>query len=298
MARTILLCLACWLFLNQGLLAQTDTILLQRYQFWVEFLAKEQLQGRQTGSIHEQASAVFIRDEMRKMSRKKVKIRSFRYQHADSSALRTSQNVVLCINNRQDSTILIGAHYDHIGLGGALSKNFNKKEVHNGADDNASGVALLLGLLHNYPNWPFSKRYNFVFVAYGAHENGLFGSTAFFNQQLPKRYRKLKLAINFDMVGRMDPQLRWLKIAGLTSIGLDEKALEALNRDKLKFRLGHDEVLDLLDTRIYKSHGIACLNFSTGIHDDYHKISDDAEKINYAGIGYIQRLIEAMLNQL
>lgn len=219
-------------------------------------------------------------------------VQVFTYQHPDSLKRQKSMNVFSWINNHADSTILIGAHYDHIGMGGKLSRSFGKTDVHNGADDNASGIALLLGMAQRFGEW-MSTEYNYVFVAYSAHEVGLFGSEKFY-MKLKPRFRKLALAVNFDMVGRMSKSERWLKIFATENQVARINRIDA-TRFNLRTKVETDSTLNQLDTRIFYQNGVPCLSLTTGIHDDYHKITDDEAKINYQGICNIQ---EWLMNYL
>ncbi len=254
-------------------------------------LASDSMAGRPSSSIYEEKAAQYISRQFSLQSLK-PKFQVFKYQPKDSVHCSKSKNVFCFINNRSDSTIIIGAHYDHLGLGGSLSMNMGKKGIHNGADDNASGIALLLGLVKTYPQWK-NTNYNYVFVAYSAHEIGLFGSENF-SKTAVKKYKKISLVINFDMVGRMNPELKWLKLYG-TSTLKNKKSFFDIEKFGLHYRFENDIMLSQLDTKSFVEKQIPCLSISTGIHDDYHKMSDDEVKINYQGILLIQQLLEEFL---
>lgn len=247
--------------------------------------------GRPTGSVYEKRSGEFISSQFKRLGLK-PRWHIFRYQHKDSSKVSLSRNVYCFINNKSDSTIIIGAHYDHIGMGGELSRSLGKKDIHNGADDNASGVALLLGLAKNYHTW-MNVKYNYVFVAYSAHEIGLFGSQNFSKLAI-KRWENISLVLNFDMVGRMNSELKWVKLYGVNKL---KPASHFFNQElyDLHYRTDNDTLLFQLDTKSFIENKITCLSISTGIHDDYHKISDDESKINYEGIFLIQQLTQQFL---
>jgi hypothetical protein len=271
----------------------SDSALIHFYRETIHFLANDSMGGRPVSSAYEKKSADFIVDQFKKMGFQ-PRVHRFKYREEDSSSYRSSMNVYCFVNNRSDSTIIIGAHYDHIGMGGPLSMNMGKSGIHNGADDNASGVALLLGIANEINSWDI-KKYNFLFVAYSAHEVGLFGSEAF-SRLVKSKHIPISLVINFDMVGRMNPELRWLKIAGINTL---KKAGSFFEKDKydLKFRLESDSLLNQLDTKTFFKMGFPCLTFTTGIHEDYHKMTDDESKINYGGIIRIQQLIHVFLKE-
>ncbi|MCP9748233.1 M28 family peptidase [Lacihabitans sp. CS3-21] len=200
-----------FLLLSNSTIAQqsTDGNLIFYYKKIIQILAHYSLNGRSASSIFEDKAAKFIYQEFESTFSAKPKIHEFTYQ-TDSNHF--SKNIYYFVNNHADSTILIGAHYDHIGLGENRSRSYGKKGIHNGADDNASGVALMLAIAQSL-NSLSTKKYNYVFVAYSAHEIGLFGSAAFAlfcRNKLPP----LALVINFDMVGRFDKNARVLNIYG------------------------------------------------------------------------------------
>lgn len=274
----------------------TDDGLIPFYKKVVETLADDNMQGRAVSSVYEDKSAHYILKQFSSFDLAKPALQYFEFANPDNGGLQTSKNVYCYIDNKASKTILIGAHYDHIGLGETRSLSFNKKgQVHNGADDNASGVALMLGLYVSLRQWE-NKNYNYVFVAYSAHEIGLFGSAAFKQFSLGK-FKPVTLALNFDMVGRFDPKEKVVTVYG-------NKTLSGYNdffsRENAYFRISteeNDKVFET-DAGIYAKASIFALSLTTGIHDDYHKVSDDVEYINYKGIELIQQMVESFLTDL
>lgn len=141
-------------------------------------LASDSLQGREGGTFYEQVAAKFILEEFSSIPNCRAKLQSFRF--TKDSMRSKSQNIIAYFDHHAPKTLLLSAHYDHIGLGGDLSMSQGVHAVHNGADDNASGVALMLGLAKALS--AECKTYNLLFVSYGAHEKGLYGSSNFFNK--------------------------------------------------------------------------------------------------------------------
>lgn len=271
----------------------TDIELMDFYKEVISVLANDSMQGRSVSSIFEKKSADEIFNHM-KLNGCHPKVQKFNFIGNDSVHSNTSMNVYCRVNNQADRTIIIGAHYDHIGLGGKLSRSLMKTDIHNGADDNASGIALMLGLIKNYSIWK-NEKFNYYFVAYSAHEIGLFGSEAFSNFILKKKSSNLSLVLNFDMVGRMNDTYRIVKVSGAEKSQLSHILLNVQNTDSLNLRFNPDSMLYELDTRAYYMSGIMALSFTTGVHEDYHKTTDDEDKINYRGILRIQRFIERLL---
>lgn len=177
------------------------------------------------------------------------------------------------IDRKASKTILVGAHIDHLGFGGELSKSPGKEAVHPGADDNASGVAMLIEL-HNYFT-EHSSACNLLFVAYTGHELGLHGSEHL-SKHWKKRWRNLQQVYNFDMIGRMDT----LQANLLYSSNSEENLSNGLTTFQLTKE--SSQRCETLDTKHFLS--VPCYTFTTGIHLDYHKISDLPEYLNYQGL--------------
>jgi len=168
-------------------------------------------------------------------------------------------------------------------------------KIHNGADDNASGVALML-LLSKQAKREMTKKYNYLFVAYSAHEIGLFGSTAFYDF-IHSKVKPISQMINFDMVGRMDRSSPVLSV--FVSTKSSSRAADYFEQLKArpKINLDFNTKIKNSDCRIFDANGIEALSFTTGIHTDYHKPSDDADKINYAGMDVINKILIEFINR-
>lgn len=271
----------------------SDSIqLIKFYKGIIYTLAHDSLKGRPVGSREERIAAGYIQQQWKQIKGFKPKLHNFSFRPNDTaSVFMPTQNVYCFINNKADSTIVISAHYEHIGLGGSLSFAYSKRnQIHNGADDNASGIALLLGLSKTFRQWQ-NKQYNYLFVAYSAHEVGLFGSTAF-SDFIRFTFPPVKKVFNFDMVGRLDKTLPAMNIYGVGTLPTQEAKQIKQLRTGIKLFPSFDETILNTDCRIFVKQNIRCLSFTTGVHDDYHKPDDDAEYINYEGIYTIQRILE------
>ena len=281
--------------LTQGQNKKDSVRLINSYQNSIKFLASDSLKGREVSSVCEDIAAKFIINEFKKLKGFKPKTEDFNYLHPDSLIEKKSKNIYCFINNDADSTVLIGAHYEHIGLGGKLSYSLNKKnEIHNGADDNASGVALILGLASTFKKWQ-NKKYNYIFVAYSAHEIGLYGSTSFYKFS-KANFPPICQVLNFDMVGRLDKTAPIINVYGLGNATAKTKNyLDSISSLQTKIYTDNGSKIIDTDCRAFVNNNTKCLSFTTGIHDDYHKVSDDEGKINYSGIFQIQKLVEDLL---
>ncbi len=185
------------------------------------------------------------------------------------------------LSNNAAHTVIIGAHYDHLGYGedGNSRSTEKDKAVHNGADDNASGVAAMLALAQKIKQ-SGTRKYNYLFIAFSAEELGLLGSKAFVKE---KDFDRSKAAymINLDMVGRLNTE-RKLTIGGVGTSPSWGQVLPAINSG-LKIVTDSSGV-GPSDHATFYHDSIPVLFFFTGTHSDYHKPSDDAGIINYNGI--------------
>ncbi|MEN9998842.1 MAG: hypothetical protein RI922_1832 [Bacteroidota bacterium] len=270
----------------------SDSVSLQLLKTVVYTLANDSMKGRATGSLEEEKTLEYLSQTFHDLTGKKLKKQAFSFMK--DSIKYHSTNAYYFQNNHAKKTLIISAHYDHIGLGGPLSLSFTSNEIHNGADDNASGVALLLSLSTDLIKVK-NKQVNYLYVFYAGHEIGLYGSAAFYEMLMrTNKFRSIAAVVNFDMVGRMDPQL--LKLKCMRSPELDS-TLQAIPMDNSPFTLNisDEEKLTTLDTKWFVEAGIPCLNFTTGIHNDYHKTSDDPQYINYEGLANIRTFILNLL---
>lgn len=241
----------------------------------VSYLASDSLRGRATGSLEETLANDYVISKWTKCRKTKLFRWSFDVKY--DSILIHSKMIACFVDNKKDSTILISAHIDHIGLGGKLSMSRKNDEIHNGADDNASGVAWLIELQKELVHKKLN--YNLLFVPYTAHEIGLFGSEYLVNH-LPKKARKIALVLNADMIGRQQDNPANLYVS------CQDELIENIKRGSWDYKLefiGANK-LDLLDTKHFAKVGISCITISTGQHVDYHKTSDKSEYINYVGL--------------
>lgn len=256
---------------------EMDSLAYANMKSIVEYLASDALMGRAAGSAQEKIVAEFISEKL-KRSGYKVKKQKFSFEF-DSLEYK-SQNVIGFINNRKDSTLLITAHYDHLGMGEHKSLS-QSGEIHNGADDNASGVAIMLQLAEHLAD--SIQNYNLLFVSYSGHELGLYGSK-YFSEHLCSKYKKMALALNMDMVGRMDSQSNCY----FEAMNLNVESLVS-KRENVKWISSTKERLNILDSKWFSEKGVPSLTISTGNHLDYHRSTDDVEYINWKGMERIQR---------
>ncbi len=277
----------------------------------VTFLADDNLEGRQTGTKGEKLAAEYIAKRFKSLGLEpkgtdgyfqdftfKPKKANDPHGKADFDVKQedstiTGRNVLAFIDNKAEETIVIGAHYDHLGLGfeGTLHRGENNK-IHNGADDNASGVAVVLNLVSKLKN--ANKNNNYLFMAFSGEEMGLLGSNYFVKNPTIDS-KKINYMINMDMVGRLKADST-LAVYGVGTSPIFKQTIESHNN---KFKLIEKESgVGPSDHTSFYLADIPVLHFFTGQHEDYHKPSDDIDKLNYKGMEIISNYIFDIITDL
>lgn len=224
----------------------------------------------------------------------------------------------------KNEAIVIGAHYDHLGKGGAGSLDVNSTEIHHGADDNASGVAAMLELAKRFAKEKDNKR-TLIFIAFGGEEEGLLGSKFYVNNPVFPLNKTVAM-INMDMIGRLNENK--LTVGGIgTASEFQKLVTEAITRyttlpaasnsstsntvvkkeisKELIARLPGQFNLQLnqdgfgpSDHSSFYGKQIPVLFFFTGTHSDYHKPSDTFDKINYSGLVEITNYVDKIVKTI
>jgi hypothetical protein len=201
----------------------------------------------------------------------------------------TGYNVAGMIDNGKDSYIVIGGHYDHLGYGSNSSRYNGPRAIHNGADDNASGTALVIELAKRIKKEGYTN-HNYIFIAFSAEEKGLLGSKAILEQNLFPNDKVIAM-LNFDMVGRVDSIKPAINVIGTGTATEWDSLIKVSDPDIMKLRLSKGG-LGGSDQMSFYLKDIPVLFFITGLHSDYHKPTDDIEKINFAGMVDVLYLAE------
>tara|TARA_R110000787_G_scaffold13189_4_gene41722 strand:- start:12559 stop:13788 length:1230 start_codon:yes stop_codon:yes gene_type:complete len=275
----------------------------------VYFLADDAQEGRQTGSESEKLSANYLAERFKTMGLApkgtdgylqpfsfKPKTNphgeaSFVVNKEDSTI--TGLNVVAYIDNKAENTVIIGAHYDHLGFGseGSLYRGEEAK-IHNGADDNASGVAVMMNLAQQLKEKNTNN--NYLFISFSGEEMGLLGSNYFVKNPTIDT-KKVNYMINMDMVGRLKED----KSLAIYGVGTSPKFSQTLFANNTDFNLIEKESgVGPSDHTSFYLADMPVLHFFTGQHEDYHKPSDDAEKLNYEGMNAISTYIMDIITDL
>lgn len=259
----------------------------------ISYLASDKLGGRLAGSPNEKLAADYLSNQLKSVGLKpyngKNYIQKFDYKlklnPKDSLAITNieAHNVIGYLDNKASKTIVIGAHYDHLGLNehNNSTKPNSKGEIHNGADDNASGVAGVLELARILSTNKENEKANYIFALFSGEEDGLQGSK-FMTETIKTLYPNVTAMINMDMIGKLNAS-KDLLVGGIGT-SPDFKKIVELNKPA-GFNVTLDESgVGPTDHTSFYLKDIAVLNFFTGTHTDYHKPSDDEDKINYTGV--------------
>ena len=203
----------------------------------------------------------------------------------------TGYNLVGFINNGKPKTVVLGAHYDHIGMGKENSLYQGEPAIHNGADDNGSGTTMLLEML-TYYGGRVEQNYNYVILFFSAEESGLIGSK-YFTAHPTFPLETVEYMINFDMVGRLRDNR--LQVSGTGTAREWDEVLDASIHD-LNIKKDPAGVGPSDHTSFYYNN-IPVLHVFTGTHEDYHKPSDDVEKINFKGMAKLAAMVYSITSR-
>jgi len=273
----------------------------------VSFLANDKLEGRQTGTPGELKAAEYIKNRFKKLGLTAKGTDGF-YQDftfkpktnpheevkftENEDGTITGRNVIGFLDNGAKNTVIIGAHFDHLGYGGDGSLYRDSiKAIHNGADDNASGVAVLLNLISKLNTKNTNN--NYLFMAFSGEEMGLLGSNYFVKNPTIDT-KAVSYMINMDMVGRLKDSA--LAVYGTGTSPIFKQTLKSHNNN---FKLIQKESgVGPSDHTSFYLADIPVLHFFTGQHSDYHKPSDDVETLNYNGMELVSSYIFNIITDL
>ncbi len=214
-----------------------------------------------------------------------------------------AQNVVGMIEGSdpvlKSEFVIIGAHFDHLGMGGEGSGSRTPEEnsVHNGADDNASGTAGVIELAQKLAANRANLKRSLVFVAFTGEEMGLLGSKEFVNKP-PVDLKKVNAMINMDMIGRLNPESNTISIGGTGTSAESDSILKIIETNR-PFKISRStDGFGPSDHASFYGENIPVFYFSTGAHDEYHTPADDADKINYSGEVALLNMVYDLANMI
>lgn len=253
----------------------------------VEFLASDTLQGREAGTVGNHAAGAYLVGELKKTALKPAGDSGEWFQYFNANMRNILGALPGSDETLKDEWIVVGAHYDHVGFGAPNNSRGPIGFVHNGADDNASGTTALLEIIEALSESQLPLRRSVLFAFWDGEEKGLLGSRHFVANPL-KQLERLKLAMHADMVGRLGPS--GMEITGWrTGTGLRQWiAQQNAVGQKLDFNLRY---IGESDHWPFFESGVPSLMLHTGKHEDYHRPSDDTERINFKGLRIATELL-------
>ncbi len=279
---------------------------VQDIQVDIIYLASDVLQGREPGTEGENLAATYIARRYSEIGLTPLKEDASWFQTFDftfnnnphaapgSGEARTARNVIGYIDNGASHTVIIGAHYDHLGYGKFGSRHVGDEAIHNGADDNASGIAAMLYVAEQLVKGD-AKRNNYLFIAFSAEEMGLYGSKYFVNNPW-LNLEEVNYMLNMDMVGRLNED-KVLVINGVGTSPSWEKAVNAIKVADISPKTTQSGIGPSDHTSFYLKD-IPVLHFFTGQHTDYHKPEDDSYLINFQGVKDVGDFMLALIENV
>jgi len=274
----------------------------------VSYLANDDLEGRQTGTESEKKAADYLAKRFEELGLEAKGTNGYfqdftfkpktdphsevQFDVNESDSTVTARNVIGFLDNNASQTVVIGAHFDHLGYGGDGSLYKGEKAIHNGADDNASGVAVMLNLAGKLKET--NKGNNYLFLAFSGEEMGLLGSNYFVkNPTLEKE--TMNYMLNMDMVGRLKAD----STLAVYGVGTSPYFKQVINASNTSFKIIEKESgVGPSDHTSFYLDDIPVMHFFTGQHEDYHKPGDDSEKLNYEGMEAISTYIFDIITDL
>ncbi len=254
----------------------------------VAALADDALEGREGGSRGGRAAGAYIVETLRNAGLRPAGDEGTYYQRFG-----TMRNILALVPGSDPACerelVVVGAHYDHVGYGTAANSYGPTGLIHNGADDNASGVAGVLEIAEVLQAMPAKPRRPVLLAFWDGEEKGLLGSWHFVRVR-PQPLRELRpvFAVNLDMIGRLRGD-RVEVYGGRTMTGLRRILAEANRETGLELVIDWD-IVDDSDHFPFIESRVPTVMLHTGLHDEYHRPSDDVQLVNTAGVEAVARL--------
>jgi hypothetical protein len=273
----------------------------------ISYLASDKLKGRTFGSEGEIKAGDYLAKRFaelglkpkgdngtwfQSLTVKKATPHDVHFAEPGETGSMSGRNVIGYFDNKAAFTLILGAHYDHLGMGTFGSLYDGKPAIHNGADDNASGVGMLLELAQRLRD---NKKLNYLFIAFTGEENGLWGSN-YFTDHPTIHLDSVTAMLNFDMVGRLNAT-KQLAVNGVGTSPLWPDIIQKANKFGFTITPGESGIGPSDHTSFYLMD-LPVLHLFTGGHEDYHKPSDDVDKINSTGMVSVADYVVAIIDQI
>ncbi len=314
---------------EEAFVAAVESIRIEDLKTHVGTLASDALQGREAGTTSGHAASAYLVQELRKRRVTPAAPDGQFIQEFNGSMRNVLACVKGRDPSIADEVVIVCAHYDHVGFGTPRNSRGPIGYIHNGADDNASGTAALLEVIDAMHSLPQPPRRTVLFAFWDGEEKGLLGSKHWVSSPTVPLSR-VKLVINSDMIGRLRPEgievtgsrvargLRRLvsqsnssavlggeRLTSVTPARADSvsdkttvQGISATITNSPEWKLAPKAPLDFTwqiradsDHHPFIAANVPALMLHTGKHDDYHRPSDDADKLNYEGIQRVSRLM-------
>lgn len=269
-------------------------------------LSADDMEGREIGTDGERKAAAYIEKRFKAIGLTPAGDKGTYFQHFTRKMNKNphgddtgtgpevqGKNIIGYIDNKAPNTVIIGAHYDHLGYGKEGSLYTGGLAIHNGADDNSSGVAGVLYLAETIKHSNL-KNNNYLFICFSGEEKGLWGSNYFVKNASQRP--TFNYMVNMDMIGRLNED-RKLAISGIGTSPVFESVIDGIQTPKFNIKK-EQSGLGPSDHASFYNAEVPVLAFFTGQHSDYHKPSDDHQYINYAGITDIITYIDNVVTTL
>jgi hypothetical protein len=269
-----------------------ESITRSELQTHVEVLADDTFEGREAGARGGHAAAGYLTKVLQQYRLKPLGDGGTYYQAFDGGC----RNILALLEGSdpqlKHEVVAVGAHYDHVGYGTQRNSYGPWGYIHNGADDNASGVAGLLELSQALGELPEPPRRSILIAFWDGEEKGLLGSKHWVRSPtLP--LTRMKCLVNVDMIGRLTN--RRVEVYGTRSSAGLRQLVSHANATQLDLDFTW-QMKDDSDHWPFFSQGVPVLMLHTGLHKDYHRPSDDVERINQAGLEEVSRfMLETVL---
>jgi hypothetical protein len=285
--------------------AQNGKVLKQDLKTDLVYLSSDYLSGRESGKEGARLAADYIAHRFAEIGLEpkgtddtwyhEFDFNFYPDSHSkDNPEARKGRNVVGYLDNGAATTVIIGAHYDHLGMGVGGSLHAGEAAIHNGADDNASGVAVMLNIATRLKAGK-AKNNNYLFIGFSAEELGLIGSKAYAADPTID-FGKANYMLNMDMVGRLKEE-KVLAVSGAGTSPSWKPVLEGIQLHGIKVKAS-DSGIGPSDHTSFYLKDMPVLHFFTGQHTDYHKPSDDAQLINWKGTTEVANYIFAVIKEM
>lgn len=273
---------------------------LAQLRMHVQTLASDALEGREAGTRGGQAAGSYLATRFRKLELvpagdEQSWFQYFRENYRNVLAKLPGTSVPSAARpGLQSPVIVLGAHYDHVGYGRKNNSRGPLGQIHNGADDNASGVAVLLEVARVLQQRPEPLNCTVLFACWDAEEQGLLGSRHWLEHTtLPPE--QIRLSLNLDMVGRLRNER--VEVSGVRSAqGLRELLTESNRETSLQLDCLWNLIADS-DHYPFIERQVPTLMFHTGKHPEYHRPADDVHLLNLEGMQQIARMVLAVIRQ-